>query len=638
MANIASAQQINEIGTKAIPMNFEKIMQVEKPTNQQLDSVLILLSNYESINVDTALLLAKKVLVLTKSNPKKHFYIDALIIAADAYYSKENSAQGAVLTKEAEELAIISGDENSQGKVYLFSGKVADNVGDYETALSFYLKAVTLYERLKDDFNLAQAYHNISGIFFSLNELEKANTYQNRVKVLAEKLDDNGLRIDNLAMEAVLLMTKGIHFYLKNENELPKETLMDTLNYYFNLSKLTFEKGLEITEKIASKKMEIVLLNNFVALTMNMEDIPKAKILALRAENLATDFGDIDLLIQAKFNLSSVYRKSNQFKKAAIYSEESLMLAKANNLERKVFLAQRNLYELYKKTGQFEQAMLIQEELRKYDKKVGDTERNKALATVEAKYQNVKKEKAIVELQVANKAIARQRNLIIGGILFIGLIGFIMFRFNKIRRERNDKMAFAEALIFAQETERKRIAQDLHDGIGQSLLLMKKELVNTHTVTIENQQLISETLEEVRSISKDLHPFQLEKLGLTLTIESMIDKVRKSTDLFVTTEIDNIDLAFSEQTNIHIFRAVQEALNNVIKHSKATAAKVTIEKLEKETLITILDNGQGFDYELAIAKAKNLGLKTMYERLAAIGGKMKISKNEPSGTRIEFRI
>jgi signal transduction histidine kinase len=613
-------------------------MQVEKPTNQQLDSVLILLSNYESINVDTALLLAKKVLVLTKSNPKKHFYIDALIIAADAYYSKENSAQGAVLTKEAEELAIISGDENSQGKVYLFSGKVADNVGDYETALSFYLKAVTLYERLKDDFNLAQAYHNISGIFFSLNELEKANTYQNRVKVLAEKLDDNGLRIDNLAMEAVLLMTKGIHFYLKNENELPKETLMDTLNYYFNLSKLTFEKGLEITEKIASKKMEIVLLNNFVALTMNMEDIPKAKILALRAENLATDFGDIDLLIQAKFNLSSVYRKSNQFKKAAIYSEESLTLAKANNLERKVFLAQRNLYELYKKTGQFEQAMLIQEELRKYDKKVGDTERNKALATVEAKYQNVKKEKAIVELQVANKAIARQRNLIIGGILFIGLIGFIMFRFNKIRRERNDKMAFAEALIFAQETERKRIAQDLHDGIGQSLLLMKKELVNTHTVTIENQQLISETLEEVRSISKDLHPFQLEKLGLTLTIESMIDKVRKSTDLFVTTEIDNIDLAFSEQTNIHIFRAVQEALNNVIKHSKATAAKVTIEKLEKETLITILDNGQGFDYELAIAKAKNLGLKTMYERLAAIGGKMKISKNEPSGTRIEFRI
>jgi signal transduction histidine kinase len=282
--------------------------------------------------------------------------------------------------------------------------------------------------------------------------------------------------------------------------------------------------------------------------------------------------------------------------------------------------------------------MLTQEALRAYDKKIGDTERNKALGEVEAKYQNEKRLKEILQLKENNKRIARQRNLIVGGVLLITLFGFIMFQFLKIRKDRKDKIAFAEALIFAQEEERKRIARDLHDGIGQSLLLMKKQLISTHTVTVANQQLITDTLEEVRSISKDLHPLQLEKFGLTTAIEDMIAKVEKSTNLFVTMEIENIDANFTNKTDIHVFRAIQEALNNIVKHANATAAKVIIENKEKETLITVLDNGKGFDHELAITKSKSLGLKTMYERLASIGGKMKITKNEPSGTRVEFRV
>ena len=264
---------------------------------------------------------------------------------------------------------------------------------------------------------------------------------------------------------------------------------------------------------------------------------------------------------------------------------------------------------------------------------------------MEAKYQNAQKESQILEqkndlleLTAMNAKIEKQRNYLIGGSLFFSIFGFLGFYFNKIRKERNDKIAFAEALIYAQEEERKRIARDLHDGVGQSLLLIKKQLFSTHEVSTQNQQLITDTLEEVRSISQDLHPFQLEKFGLTAAINEVIHKVEKSTDLFISKEIDSIDKLLTEKGEINLYRTIQEALNNIVKHSGATAAKISIQKMDKILRINIQDNGKGFDHELAIIKSKSLGLRTMFERIAAIGGKLKIEKGNPKGTTIRIQI
>lgn len=207
-----------------------------------------------------------------------------------------------------------------------------------------------------------------------------------------------------------------------------------------------------------------------------------------------------------------------------------------------------------------------------------------------------------------------------------------------MKKERNDKMAFAEALIFAQEEERKRIARDLHDGVGQSLLLIKKQMETSHETTLDNQRMITETLEEVRSISQDLHPFQLEKFGITAAINEVIYKIEHSTELFISKELDNIDKLLSEKAQIHVFRTIQEALNNIVKHSEATAAKVSVKALKNEIVVTIQDNGKGFDHELVIAKSRGLGLRTMQERIASLSGKLKIGNVIPKGTILEFTV
>jgi signal transduction histidine kinase len=130
----------------------------------------------------------------------------------------------------------------------------------------------------------------------------------------------------------------------------------------------------------------------------------------------------------------------------------------------------------------------------------------------------------------------------------------------------------------------------------------------------------------------------LEKFGLTAAIQDAIFKVGKSTDLFISTDMKNIDGMLSTHAEINVFRAVQEALSNIVKHATANAAKVSIQVAGKVIRVTVQDNGKGFDHEIAIAKSKSLGLRTLYERIASIGGKLKIEPGSPRGTIIEMRI
>ena len=208
----------------------------------------------------------------------------------------------------------------------------------------------------------------------------------------------------------------------------------------------------------------------------------------------------------------------------------------------------------------------------------------------------------------------------------------------RIRKEKNDKKELVEALIFAQEEERKRIASDLHDGIGQSLLLIKNQMATTQKTTVENQDLISQTLDEVRTISRDLHPFTLEKFGLTASLKDILQRVKSTTDLFVTHNMENVDGKLSAKAEINIYRTIQEGLNNIIKHAEATAAKLDLSVENNILSIVIQDNGKGYDHEMAIVTSKSLGLKTMHERISSIGGTLRIEPNKPSGTVIKIRV
>ena len=149
---------------------------------------------------------------------------------------------------------------------------------------------------------------------------------------------------------------------------------------------------------------------------------------------------------------------------------------------------------------------------------------------------------------------------------------------------------------------------------------------------------MNQTIEEVRAISRALHPFQLQEMGITKAIKHTLSQIDENTHLFISSEIDNIDAVFTKEQEVNLFRIVQESLNNIIKHAKAEASKIQIKKTQQAVLIQIKDNGVGFDFSKKVIKTQSLGLKTLLERTKFLNGTLKINSELQKGTTLEFEI
>lgn len=229
-----------------------------------------------------------------------------------------------------------------------------------------------------------------------------------------------------------------------------------------------------------------------------------------------------------------------------------------------------------------------------------------------------------------------------------GLAALVMRgRLIQLKRRQAEREAFARQLIESQEGERKRLARELHDSLAQSLLIVKNwALVGLSSLAQDNPARehlneISETtslaLAEVREIAHNLRPPQLERLGLTSTIKEMVQHVSNSSDIEFIAEIDNIDGLLSKESEINLFRVVQECVNNVLKHSAATKAWVLIKRTANGAWIICKDNGKGFDPEARSGRS-GMGLSSVAERVRMIGGKYTVESALRKGATIQVVI
>lgn len=215
-------------------------------------------------------------------------------------------------------------------------------------------------------------------------------------------------------------------------------------------------------------------------------------------------------------------------------------------------------------------------------------------------------------------------------------------RVSRLQAIAEAKTLFSRQLIESQEAERKRIASELHDGLGQSLVIIKnramlglnkdddRERVARELGSISESA--SQALDEVRAITNNLRPQLLDRLGLTKAIQSMLKKVSGVVE--VEGEIDSIDNLFPENEEISIYRIVQESVNNIIKHSNATNASVEIKRSSKDVSIMIQDNGKGFDTTNLGATGGGLGLVGLKERAQLLNGEIFIESKPGAGTTI----
>lgn len=231
-------------------------------------------------------------------------------------------------------------------------------------------------------------------------------------------------------------------------------------------------------------------------------------------------------------------------------------------------------------------------------------------------------------------------------VLFLSVGPLIYYmRVTELKREQTRQQEISRLLIESQEGERKRIAQEMHDSLGQELLVIKnRALMGLKTVlpeAKEKRQLeqISEgataILKLVRSMSHSLRPPELDRLGLTETIRSILTTVRESSGITMDAEVDEIDGMVKKENEINIIRILQEALSNIERHSQATTVWISLRTDGTVIRLTIRDDGRGF----APGHGKpGIGLAGMTERVRILLGSLSIASEEGKGTTVTISI
>jgi two-component system sensor histidine kinase UhpB len=206
----------------------------------------------------------------------------------------------------------------------------------------------------------------------------------------------------------------------------------------------------------------------------------------------------------------------------------------------------------------------------------------------------------------------------------------------------------AARALHAAEEERKRIARELHDETAQMLaaLLIRIRVVRragdpaaVDALLEEMRREIGESLEGIRRFARGLRPPALDELGLAAAVESHARGLAESVGVPVRVEADALDGVLSPEAELALYRIVQEALSNVVRHSGATRAAVRLARAPGAVAVTIEDDGRGFSVAGAMAgERKGLGLFGMQERAAYLGGRVEIASRPGEGTRVRVEI
>jgi len=224
-------------------------------------------------------------------------------------------------------------------------------------------------------------------------------------------------------------------------------------------------------------------------------------------------------------------------------------------------------------------------------------------------------------------------------------------RVARLEQARLAEQEFSRRLMQSQEQERQRLAAELHDSVGQNLVVIKNRAQMALDKSTEPGKMVeqitavsnmaSEALREVRGMAQDLRPFQLDEMGLSRAIVAMTRRLADSSGIQFHTDVAELNGELPKDREIHFYRIVQELLTNIIKHSRATEANVTIRKAGQVLRALIQDNGCGFDAGGSANQPlpqAGFGLRGIRERVRTLAGHLQIDSRNGDGTTVVIEV
>lgn len=509
---------------------------------------------------------------------------------------------------------------------FLFRGQAYSNLGKFVPAGESYKQAYEYFEALKDYEYMYYARQGVTTMFSMNGFFDKAK----------EERDKSIEKIKELGLEHHLVTAyynQALDYKKQGKTKLYLEYLLKAEDAIDSAPKGSVNEG-----------SKIYVYTKLVEYYAGTGDIEKAEAY-LAMVSYGYNSAPEDLLNRVHYNaaMASFHFAKAEFSKALKFARDKLENARTLGYEEDVLDSHHLLSTIYEASGNYKQSLQHKNLYANLKDSIYNKTTANKLAYYQTLYETEKKENELIEKSTSIQLLEKDNESSKKRIIYVGMVLFTFFGmillFRNRMRIKNKKVLqeqFSRELLVSQEEERKRISKDLHDGLGQRLLLIKNNVVKTKDE--DTKQLVETAIDEVRSISRNLHPFQLQELGITRAIEFTVNQVDENTTLFISSEIDNIDNLFTKKQEVNIYRIVQEALSNIIKHAKAEAGKVIVKREPQMVSISIRDNGIGFDFSEKYQNVKSLGLKTLLERTKVLNGQMKVQSKKNNGTLLEFQF
>jgi len=556
--------------------------------------------------------------------------------------------KGVILNSPKTQIKLLSSSYN------LF-GSLLKAEGEYQQALENYLLAIPLKQQIGDKRGIASINNEIGTLYEQMKNYKQALYYYDQALRICEEIQLHvgaGMVLNNIAV------------IYRNDQQYDKAK-----NYYM----LALEKG-----KLANS--ENVLITTYANLgewyaSQNQYDssLYYSKIILEIDKKQQNKSG----IILSSLNIGGVYMEKNEFSKAKLYLETALQMAFEINAKPLISNTYNSLANFYERQNQFEKAYLYRTKRQNLQDSILNESNQKEIARLREKYETEKKEQEIITLSQENLikdleiSQAKNRERIqIGSFVFVLILAGIGVFSNQKRNQYKQKIVLAEkdnfyfaALVEAQEQERKRIAADLHDGLGQLLAVARMQVssleplieLNTNPKELEedkeNYEKSVQTLDlackEIRSVSHQMMPYALIEQGLVSAIKELTENINELENNkmkidFITNliNIENNDYnRLNSSLEVSIFRIVQEVIGNSLKHSDASQFEISLnqetDSKNTELILLLKDNGKGFETN-QITETKGLGWKNIYSRVAMAKGKIDVlGKN---GMMIEIKF
>lgn len=331
------------------------------------------------------------------------------------------------------------------------------------------------------------------------------------------------------------------------------------------------------------------------------------------------------------------------------------------------FQLSKRVYGLYKDIaaagGDYKNAYAFAQLYQQYSDSVFFEKRNNTLNELETKYQTAQKETQIarqqveIQEQLIKTKQARIRLAIAVVLFFVLLVGAILlYLFFKQRQtllqnkiitiEQQKKLELTQAIMDGEETERARLAKELHDGIGGLMSMVKLRFAKIRQTAAGLQQeedfdkaleLLNTASQDIRKISHALMPSALERLGLTEATAQFCHAMESSSRMEIDFQHYGLEERLPQRFELLVYRIIQELLNNIVKYAEAGDVLVQISRHDNQLSITVEDDGKGFDVNI-IRQKDGIGLHSMQQRIALLGGRMDIDSAIGKGTSVNIEL